>query len=287
MRTIHVRMRIRSVAAKILDRTLRSDFAALGAAGVAAAGLAAEGERRHRRDKETSEEGSTLASPRKPHHVAAEPPESSSRGEENDEERRERRRRRRELRDQDERRHSDTGLPLRQGGAVDAEYDRHRRDRLDPHDNTSRRRERHRSGHDENESDTTEDEDRQAQKYRPSALRVVSPAKEPEKKLEAAKPKGILRPPREKFPEDPAPIREGVAPLKDAGKKGIPPSARWTKIDRRLVNPEALELGNERFEERVEYVIVLRVLSKEEIEKYAEITAKIRGTFLAFRLSLH
>jgi hypothetical protein len=25
----------------------------------------------------------------------------------------------------------------------------------------------------------------------------------------------ILRAPREKFPEDPAPIREGVAPLKD------------------------------------------------------------------------
>lgn len=28
--------------------------------------------------------------------------------------------------------------------------------------------------------------------------------------------------PRERFPEDPAPIREGVAPLKDAGKSGIP-----------------------------------------------------------------
>ena len=106
---------------------------------------------------------------------------------------------------------------------------------------------------------------------------VASPAAQPAKKIEAARPKGILRKPREKFPEDPAPVREGVAPLKDAGKKGIPPSARWTKIDRRLVNPEALEAGNERFEERAEYVIVLRVLAKEEIEKYAEYTAKIRG----------
>ncbi|KAL9100327.1 MAG: hypothetical protein Q9187_009380, partial [Circinaria calcarea] len=95
--------------------------------------------------------------------------------------------------------------------------------------------------------------------------------KEPE-----PKPKGILRPPREKFPEDPAPIREGVAPLKEAGKKGVPPNARWTKIDRKLVNPEALDLGNERYEERVDYVIVLRVLTKEEIEKYAKKTQDIR-----------
>ncbi|RHZ73315.1 hypothetical protein CDV55_105621 [Aspergillus turcosus] len=46
------------------------------------------------------------------------------------------------------------------------------------------------------------------------------------------RPKGILKPPREKFPEDPNPVREGVAPLKDAHKKGIPPGARWTEIDR-------------------------------------------------------
>ena len=41
------------------------------------------------------------------------------------------------------------------------------------------------------------------------------------------------------FPEDPAPVREGVAPLKDAKKGVIPPNARWTKISRSLVNPEA------------------------------------------------
>jgi hypothetical protein len=91
------------------------------------------------------------------------------------------------------------------------------------------------------------------------------------------KPKGILRPPREKFPEPPEPIREGVAPLKDAKKDGIPPDARWTKISRKLVNPEALELGKERFEAREDFVIVLRVLSKEEVQAYAEATQQIRG----------
>lgn len=91
-------------------------------------------------------------------------------------------------------------------------------------------------------------------------------------------PKGILKTPKDKFPEEPNPIREGVAPLKDAHKKGIPPGARWTKIDRRLVNPAALEAGKERFEERSDYVIVLRVLSKEEIQAYALKTQEIRDT---------
>jgi hypothetical protein len=62
-----------------------------------------------------------------------------------------------------------------------------------------------------------------------------------------------------------------------AHKKGIPPGARWTKIDRRLVNPEALEKANERFEERQDFVIVLRVLTKEEIQKLADRTRDIRG----------
>ena len=87
---------------------------------------------------------------------------------------------------------------------------------------------------------------------------------------------GILRRPTEHFPEDPQPLREGVAPL-GLGKRGVPPNAKWTKIDRRLVSPEALDLGNERFEERQDSVIVLRVLTKEEIEQYALMTAQLRG----------
>ncbi|KAL4911001.1 hypothetical protein BDW74DRAFT_4707 [Aspergillus multicolor] len=89
--------------------------------------------------------------------------------------------------------------------------------------------------------------------------------------------KGILRAPREKFPEDPNPEREGVARLKDATDGGIPPGARWTKIDRRLVNPAALEAGRERFEERGDSVIVLRVLTREEIQEYANNTQEIRA----------
>jgi hypothetical protein len=85
--------------------------------------------------------------------------------------------------------------------------------------------------------DTSDDEEER----RPTP-RLVSPPREV-KKAEETKPRGILRPPREKFPEDPVPIREGVAPLKDAMKDGVPPHARWTKISRRMVNPEALEAG--------------------------------------------
>ncbi|KAH0555726.1 hypothetical protein GP486_006330 [Trichoglossum hirsutum] len=93
----------------------------------------------------------------------------------------------------------------------------------------------------------------------------------------AAPRKGILREPREHFPEHPEPIREGVLPLreKDPERLGIPPEARWTRISRRLVNPAALE-GRERFEERDDSVIVLRVLTLDEIEMYTAITRRIR-----------
>ncbi|EQL33017.1 hypothetical protein BDFG_04913 [Blastomyces dermatitidis ATCC 26199] len=88
-------------------------------------------------------------------------------------------------------------------------------------------------------------------------------------------PKGILKPPKDKFPEDRTTVREGVAPLKDATKKGIPKGARWTKVDRKLVTPAALE--GERFEERPDYIIVLRVLTLEEIEEFAAKSAEIRA----------
>jgi hypothetical protein len=101
---------------------------------------------------------------------------------------------------------------------------------------------------------------------------IVTPPKEPQPAV-----KGILRKPTAKFPEEPEPIREGVAPHKDALKgKDIPIGARWTRIDRRLVNPQALEEAKERFEERMDCVIVLRVLTKQEIQKLADKTKKIR-----------
>jgi hypothetical protein len=90
--------------------------------------------------------------------------------------------------------------------------------------------------------------------------------------------KGILRKPTKKFPEGPIAIREGVASLRaDLDTYRIPPSARWTKIDRRLVNPAALEEANERFEGRLDCVIVLRVLTTPEIQWLADRTRAIRA----------
>lgn len=90
-------------------------------------------------------------------------------------------------------------------------------------------------------------------------------------------PRGILRQPRVQFPEDPNPLREGIAPPKDAVLPGIPSNARWTKISRRLVDVEALEETNERFDERGDFVVVLRVLTREEIGILANRTREIRG----------
>ncbi|KAF2674523.1 hypothetical protein BT63DRAFT_12568 [Microthyrium microscopicum] len=63
----------------------------------------------------------------------------------------------------------------------------------------------------------------------------------------------------------------------DLEKGNLPPDARWTKIDRTLVNPEALLEANERFEERLDCVIVLRVLTKQEIQDLADRTERIRA----------
>jgi hypothetical protein len=121
-------------------------------------------------------------------------------------------------------------------------------------------------------ADTVNDED---EEDRAARLQLVEPPREKEPE---PKPRGILKPARQvPFPEDPNPTREGVAPLKDAGKKGVPPGARWTKINRMLVNPAALEAAHERYEERPDYVIVLRVLSREDIQRFADKTKEIRG----------
>jgi len=103
-------------------------------------------------------------------------------------------------------------------------------------------------------------------------------AKEDDKAL-----KGILKPPTSRFPKtkDENPTREGVPSRKDdKTKQGTTPSAaKWTKISQRMVSPLALTIANERFEVRDDFVIVLRVLSKEEIQAYAEATARLRGMF--------
>ncbi len=89
--------------------------------------------------------------------------------------------------------------------------------------------------------------------------------------------KGILHPPGESFPENPSSAREGDAHLKDAGKGNSSREARWTKIDRSLVDPEAIGPTATRVEVWPDHVIILRVASKEEIDAYALKTQKIRA----------
>lgn len=50
-----------------------------------------------------------------------------------------------------------------------------------------------------------------------------------------------------------------------------------------VVNPEALKLGKERFDVRDDFVIVLRVLPRDEIQGSGEVTQKIRGSSLLSR----
>jgi hypothetical protein len=116
----------------------------------------------------------------------------------------------------------------------------------------------------------------------PSVDRRVTIVEPPKSDTSSQEPKvrGILRKPTEKFPDYPDQVREGVTPLKERLKekgKDIPDGAKWTKIDRRLVNPQALEEKGERFEERENVVIVLRVLTKDEIQEFADRTNEIRG----------
>lgn len=178
--------------------------------------------------------------------------------------------------------YNEQALPIDNAVREQPSYERRGHDsRSDPIDPPAPRPSTHRHHSHSKSRDSYSDSDSSisstSSTRRPRNVRVVTPTSERGPSQPPA-PKSILRPPREKFPEDPAPVREGVAPLKDAGKKGIPPNARWTKIDRKLVNPEALEAGNERYEERVDYVIVLRVLTKEEIEQYAAKTQELRAT---------
>lgn len=277
------------------DDGRRGEAAMLGAAGLAATGLAAEGVRQHRAHRDDHDR---LAVPPDP----SESTSVSASVEGSDEERRERHRRRRrereerrvreereakELREAEDRKRRerdeltprDLAPPRDQEGRLreSISYERHPHDQEVPIAEPSHRSShRHHYAHTQDKDSYSESSHSDSElDDPPRQVRVVTPTNEPSEPKEP--PKSILRPPRERFPEDPAPVREGVAPLKDAGKKGIPPNARWTKIDRKLVNPEALEQGNERFEERSDYVIVLRVLTKEEIEQYALKTSEIRN----------
>jgi hypothetical protein len=173
-------------------------------------------------------------------------------------------------------------LPDRWRNDDDAEEDRRRTQREEPRIKADARALALRPSYDDNsdgdsavdaKSAVSTDKDQEEVKSR---VRIVEPPKNEEAPAQI---KSILRKPTEKFPDHHDGIREGVTPL-EPEKKGIPKDAKWTKIDRRLVNPEALDLAQLRYEERMDYVIVLKVLTKEEIQALADKTAEIRGTFI-------
>lgn len=58
----------------------------------------------------------------------------------------------------------------------------------------------------------------------------------------------------------------------------IPADAKWTKIARRLVSPEVLDQDHRRYEARPDFVAVLGVLSRDEIEDYAVRTEVLRSS---------
>lgn len=62
----------------------------------------------------------------------------------------------------------------------------------------------------------------------------------------------------------------------DEQGKEIPPDAKWTKINRRLVSPEVLIQDGRRFEARPDFVAVLGVLSRAEIESLASRSYALR-----------
>ena len=270
-----------------------SHLGLLAAGGTAAAaGLAVEGSRRHRH-KDENQRPSRDAHGYHPDRDHIENATTAAPPLTEEEEREERRRRRRKEREREERMSreaiEDTERePLRieappaSEPALREQKSYERRPEGDEPSRRHRRRRHHRprsssrgtadsKGDDSDSSDSDSSADRVSR-----TPRVVSP---PNDALEAMAPKpapkGILKRPREKFPEDPHTVREGVAPL-DAAKKGIPPEARWTRINRRLVNPEALEQEGIRFEEYPDYVIVLKVLAQEDIAKLTKKTHEIR-----------
>ena len=264
---------------------------ALGAAGAAAVSAAAaafdrKSERRRDRDGERGKERDreVLIS------------EASGNSGDNSEERREKERRRERRRERerkqereeergsrkhtDERRDQDDTLRPKEEHHRAISFDRGARPNREQLINAGEPRKSRRShrNHERREGQSSEDEvsseeERKVIEASKPLVRVVSPEREP--KEPEIKPKGILKQPKVRFPEDPAPVREGVAPL---GKsKDVPENARWTRISRLLVNPEALEQGNERYEvEGITHVVVLRVLDKAEIQQYADLTRKLR-----------
>lgn len=278
------------------DRGLTNGLLAGTGAAAAATGLAAEGVRRHRTKESRDEEV-----------IPAKQPQEHLRGPERDpmdtssissglsgdtqENIEERRRRRRLEKEEEDRLYEEARVEERRAkenaelfiGPVEpilreqASYERRPEDQIPRHHRSyTPRRHKSRTRDDDSYTESSfssgSDSENDRIEHQP---RVVTPSND-EKPVPPPAPKSILRKPRDKFPEHPDTIREGVAPHKEMPKKDVPPNARWTKINRKLVNPESLEQDGIRFNEYVDHVIVLKAMDLEEIEKYTRKTAEIR-----------
>ena len=265
-------------------------------AAAVATGLAAEGVRRHRNKESRDEEGLPAKQPqdhlREPErdHLDTSSVSSGLSGDtqENKDERKRRKRLEKEEEDHlyeearaEERRAKENAElfvgPVEPVLREQASYERRPEDRAPRHHRSyTPRRHRSRTRDDDSYTDSSFSSSSDSEDDRIERQpRVVTPSSE-EKPVPPPPPKGILRKPRERFPEHPDTVREGVAPHKEMPKKDVPPNARWTKINRKLVNPEALEQDGIRFNEYVDHVIVLKAMDLEEIEKYTRKTAEIR-----------
>ncbi|KAK8123785.1 hypothetical protein PG999_003703 [Apiospora kogelbergensis] len=80
--------------------------------------------------------------------------------------------------------------------------------------------------------------------------------------------KGILKKPTSEFPNP-------AALVKVTGVLDAPLGARWTKISRRDLDPMVLVTGNERYKVYDDFVVVQRLLSKEEVDAYIMATERL------------
>ena len=295
-RNLRVRDDVREKLDRDEDKGPSNGLLTGAGAAAAATGLAVEGVRRHRNKESRDEEGLPAKQP--PDHLRE--PErdhmdtsSVSSGLSGDtlENKEERKRRKRLEKDDEDRLYEEARAEERRAkenaelfvGPVEpvlreqASYERRPEDRAPRHHRSYTPRRHHSRTRDddsytESSFSSSSDSEEDRIEHQP---RVVTPSNE-EKPVPPPAPKSILRKPRERFPEHPDTVREGVAPHKEMPKKDVPPNARWTKINRKLVNPEALEQDGIRFNEYVDHVIVLKAMDLEEIEKYTRKTAEIR-----------
>lgn len=79
--------------------------------------------------------------------------------------------------------------------------------------------------------------------------------------------------------EEPFAKWEKVFDSDDLCPEDIVTRTRWTKVSRRVIDPIALKIANQRFEEHDDYLIVMRILRRREINILAEKSLVIRGKY--------